>query len=144
MSDKMPLGVALIIPKGNQYLLMKRDGSHGAGLWAVPGGWVELGEDPAKTCVREAKEEVGLLVWSTTLLGYSHDIFPEGVEDVCLWFMATAWDGVPSIVEPHKCTFISWRTAQEIHGMYPDIFFGGKDRLIRFIEIAENRRKEIF
>jgi 8-oxo-dGTP pyrophosphatase MutT (NUDIX family) len=30
------------------------------GIWLVPGGHVELGEDPNETAIREAKEETGL------------------------------------------------------------------------------------
>ncbi len=40
-----------------------------AGLWTLPGGGMEFGEDPAFTMAREVEEETGLVVRSTGLAG---------------------------------------------------------------------------
>lgn len=41
--------------------------------WAIPGGFMEYGETAETTCVREAKEETGLDVAITGLLGFYSD-----------------------------------------------------------------------
>ena len=60
-SFPIPAVSALIMHKEN-VLLIKRAASPGKGLWALPGGVVELGEDLKAALIREVKEETGLLV----------------------------------------------------------------------------------
>jgi ADP-ribose pyrophosphatase YjhB (NUDIX family) len=43
-------------------LLIRRGHAPGRGLWSLPGGRVEPGEDDAATLVREMAEETGLVV----------------------------------------------------------------------------------
>ena len=53
------VGVGVFIVRNGKVLLGKRKGSHGEGLWALPGGHVEEYEDYWETCAREVEEEVG-------------------------------------------------------------------------------------
>ena len=50
-------------------LLVQRANEPGRGLWSVPGGRVEDGEDDAAALVREMAEETGLLVEPGRLVG---------------------------------------------------------------------------
>jgi 8-oxo-dGTP diphosphatase len=50
-------------------LLVQRANEPGRGLWSVPGGRVEPGEDDAAALVREMREETGLLVTPDALVG---------------------------------------------------------------------------
>lgn len=47
-----------------------------AGWWFLPGGGVEHGEDPVESLRREVREETGLAIASTTLLGVLSDTWP--------------------------------------------------------------------
>ncbi|HVH21554.1 MAG TPA: NUDIX domain-containing protein [Pseudonocardia sp.] len=50
-------------------LLVQRANEPGRGLWSVPGGRVEPGEDDATALVRELQEETGLTVQPGELVG---------------------------------------------------------------------------
>ncbi len=57
---------AVIFDAEGRILLIRRSDN---GLWALPGGWADVGESPSETAVREAFEETGLGVQPTRLLG---------------------------------------------------------------------------
>lgn len=57
---------AFITNEKHEVLLIKRPDS---GVWATPGGFVNLGETSAECIVREVKEETGLDIEVTQLLG---------------------------------------------------------------------------
>ncbi|MBC8092005.1 MAG: NUDIX domain-containing protein [Pseudonocardia sp.] len=50
-------------------LLIRRGNEPGRGLWSLPGGRVEAGEDDAAALVREMSEETGLVVVPGRLVG---------------------------------------------------------------------------
>ena len=50
-------------------LLVRRANPPGAGLWCIPGGKVEPGEDDATAVVREVAEETGLQVVPGRVVG---------------------------------------------------------------------------
>lgn len=52
-----------------QVVLILRTSEPGKGRWSFPAGFVERGEDPAQTAVREAWEETGLRVEVIGLVG---------------------------------------------------------------------------
>lgn len=54
----------IIFNSDGRLLVLRRhdNDEHRPGLWDLPGGQVNLGEDPQKGAVREAKEETGLLI----------------------------------------------------------------------------------
>jgi 8-oxo-dGTP diphosphatase len=110
--QRVPVGTAIVItnPAG-KVLMIKRWGKHGQGTWSVPGGWADPGEDPVESACREALEEVGLEIDPSQVdfLGYTHNMYPEGIEDVCLWFRARSWAGEPTICEPEKIKALEWR-----------------------------------
>ncbi|TDB92540.1 NUDIX domain-containing protein [Actinomadura sp. 7K534] len=60
-------------------LLVKRARPPGEGLWSIPGGRVEPGEDDAAALVRELKEETGLDVVVGALAGTVERPGPGGV-----------------------------------------------------------------
>lgn len=56
------VGVGAIVIHEGRILLVKRVSSPGQGLWAIPGGLVELGETVREAAERELLEETGVAV----------------------------------------------------------------------------------
>ncbi len=63
------LSIDAVIIKDNQVLLIKRGVEPDKGLWGMPGGYVEWDESPEEAVAREVREETGLIVTSTKLVG---------------------------------------------------------------------------
>ena len=62
------VGIGAIIIQNGRILLEKRGNDPGRGKWSVPGGIVELGENPEQTVIREVQEETGLVVDAPELI----------------------------------------------------------------------------
>ena len=72
MSGRNPLPTAdVIVEVGDRIVLVRR--KHPPAGWAIPGGFVEVGETVEAAAVREALEETGLPVTLTALLGVYSD-----------------------------------------------------------------------
>ncbi len=56
------VGVAAVIFKGEEVLLVRRGQEPAKGVWSLPGGLVELGEGLEQALKREVQEETGLTV----------------------------------------------------------------------------------
>jgi mutator protein MutT len=121
----MQVGVGvtgIIFNDSGSVLLMKRKGWHGAGKWAMPGGWMEKGEWPADAAVREIKEEVDLDVSVVENLGWTNDIHSEGVHDVCFHMLCHVLPSSkpdaeryrPRIMEHDKCEALMWATSEQL------------------------------
>lgn len=113
--DTPKVGVSvLLIDKEGYILLGKRKGSHGAGQWGAPGGHMEIGEDFDDACLREIKEELGIIINVNNLwkVGFTNDHFPnEGLHYVTLAFYYDAeLINKNEIVnmEPEKCEKWEW------------------------------------
>jgi len=59
----------IVRDRSGRLLLIRRGQPPGEGLWSIPGGRVEPGEDDARAVVRELREETGLDVAVGTLVG---------------------------------------------------------------------------
>lgn len=56
------VAAAVLIEQAGQVLLVRRAGEPFRGLWTLPAGFINGGEDPAEAAVRECLEETGLSV----------------------------------------------------------------------------------
>lgn len=72
LEGRNPLPTAdVVIEVGDRVVLVRR--KYPPPGWAIPGGFVEVGETVESTAVREALEETGLRVTLTALLGVYSD-----------------------------------------------------------------------
>lgn len=88
------LMVDVVIPSEAGVVLVRRGSEPFEGQWALPGGFVEVGESVHEAAVREAAEETGLLVEISHLVGvYSEpDRDPRG-HNVSIAFLARVLGG---------------------------------------------------
>jgi 8-oxo-dGTP diphosphatase len=62
------VAAAVLIEREGAVLLVRRANEPQRGLWTLPAGFVDAGEDPAAAAVRECLEETGLSVRITGLV----------------------------------------------------------------------------
>ena len=88
------LMVDVVIPSEKGVVLVRRGSEPYEGQWALPGGFVEVGETVRQAAAREAAEETGLAVEISRLVGvYSEpDRDPRG-HNVSVAFLARVLSG---------------------------------------------------
>jgi 8-oxo-dGTP diphosphatase len=117
--DKVHVGCCLIVTRminGIEYWCMiKRKGAHGSNTWSVPGGWMEQGEWPQATVLREFMEELGteMSFLSPIFVGVTNDLGEE-IHSVTLWHKTTYVSGEPRNMEPEKIEEIQWIPTRDL------------------------------
>ena len=103
------VGVGVFIFKDGKFLMGQRSGSHGAGSWSVPGGWLEYQESFDDAAVREVMEETGISINNIRFGGLTNNIFKnENVHSLTVWMIADWTAGEPTINEPDKFINQQW------------------------------------
>ncbi len=81
------------------------------GYYGLPAGKVEIGERAQAGAVREAKEEVGVIVQEKDIR-LVHTCHRYADDDTLAWldviFEAEVWEGEPKNNEPHKHGELKW------------------------------------
>jgi mutator protein MutT len=99
--------VHVLLVRGEEVLLGRRARTgYADGLWHLPSGHLEAGESVAQAAVREAREEVGVVIEPGNL-AFAH-VMHRAPERVGVFFVATRWDGEPYNAEPDKCSEVAW------------------------------------
>lgn len=118
--DLLLLPAASILPvdEAGRVLLVRHAGHHDG--WAVLGGAVEIGENPADAAIREAREEIGAEVRLRRLLdvlgGPDYEvIYPNGdrAAYVAAVYEAEIVGGVPAVADG-ELSDVAWFTPEEL------------------------------
>lgn len=102
------VGIAVFTVRRGQVLLGKRKGSHGAALWATPGGHLEFGEEIETCAKRELCEETGLIAHSIRLGPWVNNVIENTKHYVTIFTLTQEFEGEPQLMEPNKCEGWQW------------------------------------
>lgn len=116
VTTKVGAGVVVGDDEGRA-LLQQRAGS---GEWGIPGGWVEPGEAPERTAVREAREETGLDVELDGLIGvYTRSAGEYGLHgQIALPYRARVVGG--DLDPSHESAAVAYRDPDAVESWHAD------------------------
>ena len=103
--------VYVVFRKNDHVLLLRRfNTGYADGMLTPPAGHVEAGEKFSQAAVREAAEEVGVIVDEKHLepLHVAQRRNSMGQERIDIYFIAHQWQGEILNKEPHKCSELVW------------------------------------
>ncbi|GAA2255658.1 hypothetical protein GCM10010430_44340 [Kitasatospora cystarginea] len=106
-----PVDAHLILRRGEDVLLTRRAGdTYATGLLHLPSGHVEAVEDVVTAVIREASEEIGVVIDPADVRAavVLHHRSPAGQTRIGWFLEATIWSGTPRILEPDRCSQIDW------------------------------------
>jgi 8-oxo-dGTP diphosphatase len=110
--DYIGIGVgAMVFDSAGRVFLARRGPAarNEFGTWEFPGGMVDFGERLEDAVRREFREEYGMEIEPTGLLGVFDHLLPDESEHwVSATYLARHLSGVPERREPTKCSEIGW------------------------------------
>jgi 8-oxo-dGTP diphosphatase len=83
----------VVLVEQGRVLLVKRRWDPRAGSWCLPAGFMEAGETPEQTAVRELEEETGVIAQLTGLFGVYAGFDDPRVRAVLILYAAVATGG---------------------------------------------------
>ncbi|GAA2621664.1 hypothetical protein GCM10010425_15250 [Streptomyces spororaveus] len=112
----VPVDVHLILRRdgetGPEVLLSRRAGPvYASGLWHLPSGHLDPGEDMLAAVIREAREETGVVIdpEDVTAAVTVHHRPPVGAHSrIGVFFEVRRWSGRPEVREPDRCDGMGW------------------------------------
>ena len=87
------VGVGVLVIEEAKVLLVRRTMAPEIGKWSIPAGYLDHGEDPRVTAVREAHEETGLSVTIERLIEVFQNPADEGGASIFIMYEARRTGG---------------------------------------------------
>lgn len=117
-------GTRIIIQGDDQRILLQERADFG--VWGLPGGNAELGEDLITGIIREVEEETSLRIFDPKAFGHASDPALETVtygngdrtQNSCLNFYCRRFDGVAK-VNDDESTDMAWFHMEQLPEMLP-------------------------
>ncbi len=109
MRNKLPVAVHLFFLQANRILLLRRfNTGYEDGNYSVVAGHVDAGETVSQAAIREANEEVGVILRPTDIK-FIHVMNRKSEDERIDFFVEVRhWIGEITNNEPQKCDDLSW------------------------------------
>jgi ADP-ribose pyrophosphatase YjhB (NUDIX family) len=130
--NPIPATCLVVVDNRNRVLLVKRSVEPKKGFWCLPGGFMELGETPEKSALRELKEETGLSGRINMLLGVSTNPSAQYHTVLMIGFLVKSYTG----------NLAAGDDAEDVASFYydelPEIAFESHAKFIRIYYAADS------
>jgi 8-oxo-dGTP pyrophosphatase MutT (NUDIX family) len=126
MRNKLPVAVHLFFLRDKQILLLRRfNTGYEDGNYSVVAGHVDAGESVMQAAIREAREEVGIILEPADIQ-IVHVMNRKSDDERIDFFMAVRhWVGEITNNEPQKCDELSWATMDSLpYNIIPYVKYG--------------------
>ena len=90
-----PVACAIPTTPQDELILLKRGFEPNRGRWSMPGGFVDLGESVEQAAIRETKEEIGVDIAITELVG----VYSRSTDRIVVVVYAARTEGTPTRTE---------------------------------------------
>ena len=117
MKEMFKSAVHLILIKDDKILVQKRMGTKlWNGYYALPAGHIDSGENQYEALIREAKEELGIIINEKDILN-SYVVLRRNYFEIDgkmlepyidFYYEVKNYKGTPSIMESDKCSNLDW------------------------------------
>lgn len=98
------IGTGVVLEQGDKYILIQEVRHEKAGLYNLPAGTLEVGEDFIQCITREAKEETGTDIQLEHFLGIYQTVLASGSNVVFLVFTGRVADDAVFKSDEHEVT----------------------------------------
>ncbi len=122
---------SFIVDDGRVLLIKRRsDDVHKPDEWDIPGGRMELDEDPLKGVKRETTEEVGIDIDVIMPLKINHFVRDDGQRITMIMFLCKALSKNIKLSEEH--VDFKWKSLREDIDLFPKWLRPAVDNFLRF------------
>jgi 8-oxo-dGTP diphosphatase len=135
--NPIPAATAIVTDAREHLLLVRRNRRPGKGRWALPGGFIEMGESPMDAARRELQEEAGIRADGPSLVDiiYQESRF-YGTSLLIIGYSFASFTGDPRPGD--DADDLRFCDARRM----PELAFEAHGRMIaRFFELREERRR---
>jgi 8-oxo-dGTP diphosphatase len=135
------VGVGGLIHRDGKILLIKRKFEPNKGRWSLPGGLMEIGEDPEGAARREVREEIGIEVKVEGLFQVANEVIRDGEGKVRYHFVLVDYLMAPAggeIALNEESEAYDWFEPEAIEGL--DVT---KNTLLIARKYSESREKSL-
>ena len=114
--ERAAVVAACLIKKGNKYLLVQEAQQKAYGLWNLPAGHVDKGEEIREAAIREAKEETGYTVHLIKEIAILHEEATNAVKHI---FSADIIGG-KILFKTDEILAVKWLTFEDVKDINED------------------------